>query len=281
MFPKATTDMPGFSSGSAWRVSRIAGIWWQLTFWVLFEALKQHHVAALGWLLIAVAVATLIGVPIYQFSRWLRQLGRFPEMKTMRVWATLGVLSLLSAGFFLMPLPHKVRGIALVQVMPEQVQRVAIPETEGFLAEIRVRDGQHVNAGEVLAILTNPKLQIKLRLNEADQALRYQQQHAFVAQFADLAPTKGDQSSDWQQCELELKSLVQARQTLQEQCDRLISAGADRQPASSWGSLPWKIKANGSNAAPSFAASAMPTPCVPWFWSIPPIARKCRSRRRR
>jgi putative peptide zinc metalloprotease protein len=112
--------------------------------------------------------------------------------------------------------------VALVQVVPEQVQRVVIPETEGFLQEIRVRDGQHVKAGEVLAILGNPKLDIRVRLNEADQALRYQQQHALLAELADIAAPKGERSSDWQQCEHELKVLVQTRLTLQEQRERLI-----------------------------------------------------------
>jgi putative peptide zinc metalloprotease protein len=213
---------PGFllvfglaSLGYRWYVMALA-------MYFLFEFLKQHHLAALGSILLAVGLVTLIGAPVYRLLRRLHQKRRIPEMKPIRVWLSAAFVLGLVAGFFLIPLPRKIRGVALVQVTPDQVQRVVIPEAEGFLQEVLVRDGQRVRAGDVLAVLSNPKLEIKLRLNEADQALRYQQQNALIAQLTEVGNPKEDSSADWQQSEQELKSLVRQRRTLKEQRDRLI-----------------------------------------------------------
>jgi putative peptide zinc metalloprotease protein len=193
-----------------------------LTLYFVSEFLKQHHLSSLGTPLIIIGLLSLIGVPAFQLIRRVRQLGRWPETKAVRVWLTMGIGAALVAGAFLIPFPRKVRGVALVQLMPDQVQRVVVPESEGFLREIRVRDGQYVKAGEVLAVLTNPKLDIKVRLNDADRALRHQQQQALLAEITEIAGVRGEPSSDWQLCEHELRSLVQARQMLQEQRERLV-----------------------------------------------------------
>lgn len=198
---------------------------WYVTALVLFfvfEFMKKHHVPIVGWLLAAISLTLLIGVPIWGLVRWLHQQGRFPDMKPARLWLSLAVLAGLTAAFFLMPLPMKVRGVALVQTAPEQVHRVIVPEAEGFLEEVHVRDGQRVKADEVLAVLVNPKLEIKARLNEADQALRVQQQNAFIAQFADIDEADDSALAGWQECEHELKALAQEHRTLKEQRDRLI-----------------------------------------------------------
>lgn len=144
-------------------------------------------------------------------------------MKPARLWLSLGILAGLAAFVFLVPLPMTVRGIALVQPVPEQVCRIVVPETEGFLQEVHIRDGQHVKAGEVLAVLVNPKLEVRIRVNEADQALRVEQQNAFTAQFADFDEVDDTSAlAGLLDCEHELKALKQEHPTLKEQRDRLI-----------------------------------------------------------
>jgi putative peptide zinc metalloprotease protein len=199
---------------------------WYVTALVLFflcDFMKRHHVPVIGWGLAAISLTLLIGVPIWQLSRWLHRLGRLPDMKLARVWLSLGALAGLAAFFFLVPLPMTVRGVALVQPVPEQVHRVIVPESEGFLREVHIRDGQRVKAGDVLAVLTNPRLEIRIRLNEADQALRVEQQNAFIAQFADFdEPDDTSALAGLLVCEHELKALAQEYRTLKEQRERLI-----------------------------------------------------------
>lgn len=193
-----------------------------LALYFVYEFMKQHHVPVIGWILGAISLTLLIGVPVWQLLHWLHRQGRFRTMKPARLWLSLAVIAVLAAFFFLVPLPMKVRGIALVQPGPEQVRRVIVPESEGFLQEVHIRDGQRVKAGEVLAVLVNPKLEINIRVNEADQALRVEQQNALIAQFGDLDEADDSILAGWLECDQELKALTQEHRTLTEQRERLI-----------------------------------------------------------
>ena len=193
-----------------------------LALYFLCELMKQHHVPVVGWGLAAIGLAVLIGAPLWQLTRWLRRHGRRLDLKPARLWLSLAVLNGLAVVFFFVPLPTTVRGVALLQPVPEQVRRVIVPESEGFLQEVHVRDGQPVKAGEVLAVLVNPKLEIKFRLNEADQGLRVQQQNALIAQFADIDEADDSVLAGLLECEHELKALQQEHQALKEHRDRLI-----------------------------------------------------------
>lgn len=193
-----------------------------LALYFVYEFMKQHRVPVIGWILGAISLTLLIGVPVWQVLHWLHRQGRFRAMKPARLWLSLAVFTGLTAFVFLVPLPMKVRGIALVGPVPEQVRRVIVPESEGFLQEIHIRDGQRVKTGEVLAVLVNPKLEIKIRVNEADQALRLEQQNALIAQFADLDEADDSILAGWLECDEELKSLSQEHRTLTEQRERLI-----------------------------------------------------------
>jgi putative peptide zinc metalloprotease protein len=78
-----------------------------------------------------------------------------------------------------------VHSLALTRVDPARQHRIIIPEPGGFLERLEVRDGQHVRKGDILAVLRNPDLEMRLRLNVADQSLRRQQQRAAAAQLRD------------------------------------------------------------------------------------------------
>ncbi len=193
-----------------------------LALYFAYEFLKQHHVPVVGWILSALSLTLLIGVPSWQLIRWLHQQGRFRDMKPARLWLSLAGFAGLAAFFFLIPLPIKVRGIAIVQPVPELVRRVTVPESEGFLQTVHIRDGQRVKAGEVLGVLVNPKLESKIRVNEADHASRVEQQNALIAQFADINEADDSILAGWLECEQELKALTQEHRTLSEQRARLI-----------------------------------------------------------
>jgi putative peptide zinc metalloprotease protein len=143
-------------------------------------------------------------------------------MKPVRVWLTLGALAALVVIVVAVPFPVHVQGVALIQVEPEHVQRVVVPERGGFLRTVLVRDGQRVRAGDILAVLANPELEIKLRVNEADQALRHKQKAAQLADLADAGPGEEQALTGLQQTEFELKALRQEHAVLCEQLDRLV-----------------------------------------------------------
>jgi putative peptide zinc metalloprotease protein len=157
---------------------------------------------------------------VYGIARTLKRRGRFPEMKRARCYLASAVALGLVLVIFLLPLPWNVHGIALIQVEPTSSQRVVVTEA-GFLQELLVNDGQRVQTGELLAVLTSPALEIKLRVNEAEQILRNQEQKTVVAILTDL-DLEGEREGDsWMQNSFELKSLVQEHRTLKKQLGRL------------------------------------------------------------
>jgi multidrug efflux pump subunit AcrA (membrane-fusion protein) len=96
-----------------------------------------------------------------------------------------------------------------------------VTERGGFLQELFVRDGQSVRVGDVLAVLSNPELEIKLRVNEADRALRLRQKTALLAQLTEAGRGGGETAADLQEAEFVLKTLLRERATLREQYERL------------------------------------------------------------
>jgi putative peptide zinc metalloprotease protein len=199
-----------------YRVVVVAGV-----VYFLYTFLKPYKLGVIGFVLGTAALGVTVGWPAFGLVHAVYQQGRLPEMKPARTWLFLGTLLLLVAGFFALPIPLKVEGQALIQVEPDQVRRVAIPETGGFLQEVCVRDGQPVRAGDVLAVLANPSLEIKLRVNEADQVLRSEQRSSHTAGLTE-GSTPGDQVAvSLQHTEYELKALEREHATLQERRDRL------------------------------------------------------------
>lgn len=142
-------------------------------------------------------------------------------MKPSRSLITLCLLASLLAIVFLVPFPRSVKGMGVTQIEPEHRIDVVVPLSGGFLDELFVRDGQRVRKGDVLAILRNPDLECRLRMNEADQALRREQVEAIVghlAQFADFRST----GEGPEQIEHELRSLAEQEVFLKREKDALI-----------------------------------------------------------
>jgi putative peptide zinc metalloprotease protein len=192
-----------------------------LSLWLLYQFLKPYKLGPLAVALALAALASMLTRPAWALVRLVRRQRRLPEMKLVRVALLAGLLVGAGVVVVVVPFPAKVRGLALIQVEPDRVQKVTVPEPGGFVGQLLVRDGQRVRAGEVIAVLSNPKLDLALRLNEADQGLRQRQQNALAAELADPGP-EGDQGpAALELARAELAALVYEQATLREQHDRL------------------------------------------------------------
>jgi putative peptide zinc metalloprotease protein len=190
--------------------------------------LQPHHLGSLAYLLGAATVASVSGPPVCQVLRRVQRQGRFPDVRLGRLALGLGALAALVVVVAAVPLPLSVQAEALVQVEPEDLQRLAVPEPGGFLREVFVHDGQLVHAGDVVAVLQNPQLEIQLRVNEADQALRLEQKTAQLTEFTDTRIPEDQAAAAVQQTEFESRALRREHATLREQQDRLtLRAPAD------------------------------------------------------
>lgn len=120
--------------------------------WFLIRFLEPCRLGALGAVLAVGVTASLVCWPLYHLGRRFRQIGwRVPDMKPWRVVGNVGLVSTLLVGFFLVPLPlSRVRQVGLVQVAPD-AQEPVYPQVSGILQRLYVRDGQHVERGDLLA----------------------------------------------------------------------------------------------------------------------------------
>jgi len=191
-------------------------------FCILYGFLEPRKLAVLWFTLALGGLAVFLGWPVFRLARAIQQQGRFPDVKPARLWLSMAILATIALVVWIVPLPFKVQGVALLQVEPDQVQRVGLTELGGFLKELLVEDGQQVHAGDVLGILANPDLEIKLRINEADQALRLQQKNVLLAQPANSVAAESQVAEGLQQAEFDVAALAQEHALLREQQARLI-----------------------------------------------------------
>jgi putative peptide zinc metalloprotease protein len=159
----------------------VSGVYrWVVTFAVLsllYFFLKPHRLQVLAGMLAGLTVVSLFVAPLVRFIRAGHSYGRIPAMSGRRLLVTVGVLAKLFCAFFLMPLPVAgIRQTALIELRPDAVASVFVT-TPGILRTLRVRDGQHVEAGEVLAELQsleveNQGLQLRAEQESAEVQVR-------------------------------------------------------------------------------------------------------------
>jgi multidrug resistance efflux pump len=188
--------------------------------YLLYQFLGPKKLGPLCYLLVVGVLAAAVVWPAAQLLRTVHELGGLRAMKRSRVVLSLGVVLVVVYLVAVIRWPLKVESTALLQVEPEQTERVAVPAGGGFLTQLLVQDGQHVQAGDVLAVLTNPKLDIALRVNEADQALRRQAQQQQAARLAGSARER-EIAEDVQRTDFELRSLEQEHRSLKREAVRL------------------------------------------------------------
>jgi putative peptide zinc metalloprotease protein len=123
----------------------------------------------LGMIAVALFITLRIVLPTARLAAKTVRAG-LPPGRSLRQWAVCGGCA---AGLFAgvgwwLASPGTVRARAIVEYAPLNVVRAASP---GFVNRILVRDGEQVKAGQVLVILTNDELHVKL----ADLELSAQQ----------------------------------------------------------------------------------------------------------
>jgi putative peptide zinc metalloprotease protein len=162
-------------------ISYAVGSWlyrWVVTFGVLYfmyTFLEPYKLGSISYILGTGAVASMFGYPIYNLIKAYRRRGRIPDMSRWRVGITVGVTVALVVLVLTVPFPVKVKGLAVIQVNPEHVRKVAAPEAGGFLTELKVIDGQRVRKGDIIALLVNPELETQLKLAQRQAQARDEQ----------------------------------------------------------------------------------------------------------
>ena len=125
----------------------------------LYKVFEPYGLKVLGQVIAATAIWGLLFQPIYKLCKFFYVPGRWHKVKKPRMYATLGGLGLLVAGFVYLPLPYHVLSTLETRALDAKTVYVTVP---GKLEEVLVRPGDRVNEGALLARLTSLDLELEI-----------------------------------------------------------------------------------------------------------------------
>jgi len=140
---------------------------WVITASILFflhTLFKQYELIIIGRALAAMALFSLIVMPIYKVIKFFWIPGRIYKVKAYRFYTSIALFIgvLLFLVFF--RLPYTVIAPAMIELRTTTTQQVFVPDVKSGsqLREILVVPGQSVLVGDTLAVLENPMLRMEL-----------------------------------------------------------------------------------------------------------------------
>jgi len=154
---------------------------WFITYTIsvkMFDVLEPYGLQVLSRTYVGLFLFVSLALPLYRLGRTLKGSGEFRTAGIPRLRFA-GLIVLLAGGLlFFVPWQETIRRSAALE--HGKIEPVSSPAS-GFLREVKVAEGQHVAAGELLGRLENPELESQL----ADTQL--QRESALVRQRAALA----------------------------------------------------------------------------------------------
>lgn len=118
-----------------------------------------YRLELIGHLLGLSAIGGLVLAPLHALARFFYVPGRFDQVSKPRLLITLALVGVVLAAVVWLPLPQRV--YCPLQLMPRDAKSVYV-QVPGQLTEVLVRPGQQVEAGQVLARLTNVDVQMQI-----------------------------------------------------------------------------------------------------------------------
>lgn len=172
---------------------------WVVTFsilWFLADFLGPK-LKILSQMLALLSLASVFVFPTYKVIKNIRQRGRLPDMKSTRVYITMGVFGGFLAAFFFLPLPvSRVHETGLVAVDPDHLEGVMLSEPARLVALGGANPGQPVRRGELLGTFESTVLEVELSKAKSaltDQLLAAETQNASVMKARNAGDTAAEQ----------------------------------------------------------------------------------------
>lgn len=144
---------------------------WVVTFSIMFflyKLFENYHVKIIGQMIIMMSLYGLIVMPLWKLGKFFYVPGRLDKVKKPRFYLSLTVVVGLLAFLFFVPLPYRIFAPLEIELDRGDTVFVMIP---GSIVELRVKPGDQVEKGQVLAVLENNdiELQISQLLREREQ----------------------------------------------------------------------------------------------------------------
>ena len=131
----------------------------------LYTVLKPYGLQSIGITAAVFSLAGIVGNMIYNVYSIITA-PRTEPLNYYKVTATLTALTVLIVGGLMIPIPWHIEAACLLE--PENVKHVYVT-IPGHLKERRVKPGQRVERGDVLAVLYNPEVEDRIHELEVEQ----------------------------------------------------------------------------------------------------------------
>ncbi len=119
---------------------------------------------AIGLLLAIWTAAMWFVMPVGSFVHWLASSPLLADFRPRAIATSLALIALIVVSVGVIPAPDRRRAVGIV----ESMERSGVyAGTDGFVIEAKKRPGDHVEAGETIAVLESPYLTAQLRLSRA------------------------------------------------------------------------------------------------------------------
>ena len=138
--------------------------------WFLYKIFQPYRLEKIGQLIAMASLWGLLVMPLYQLGKFFYVPGRLEKVKKPRMYISIGIAVAVILAVALIPLPHSI--MATLEVQPRDAQQVYISVAEGGrLAVLRVKKGDEVTKGQVLAELESHDLDIEISKLKAKEDL--------------------------------------------------------------------------------------------------------------
>ncbi len=140
----------------------------------------------IGIVMAAICLISWMAVPVVRFTRYLAASPRLDRVRTRAVCVTASLVMVVVVLLAVIPFPCSFRAPGIV--LASQRSMLA-NETAGVVAELRVKPGSRVKAGQPLAQLRNPELELELADTKARlDGVTARLLQAMEEEPADIAP---------------------------------------------------------------------------------------------
>ncbi|QDV88651.1 hemolysin D [Stieleria magnilauensis] len=135
--------------------------------WFVIKVLEPYGLEVIGRMVAVIGFSGLVAQPVIQTWKFCRTPGRLSKVKRFNVMITLSVVSVIIAAVCFIKLPHHVD--CAFEIRPTEAGRVYA----GSVGQIvdTVAPGQFVEAGETIAVLKNPDLEMRMKDLEIEEAV--------------------------------------------------------------------------------------------------------------
>ncbi len=182
--------------------------------WFMTKVLEMHGLQTLGRMIAVAGLAGMVAQPVIQTYKFIRTPGRLQKVKRGRLFASLGVLAVALLAVSYIPLPHHVDCAFEIRPAATGAVYAGVP---GQIVRT-IKPGTEVKAGDELALLTNPDLDIRLvELNgEFLQAETKMRNLSLRSRADEVVKSQLETQSEL------LDSIRKMREKTQEELDRLV-----------------------------------------------------------